>query len=151
MPSEFYRRQREEFARRASVVDYSGHIPPVSVDKDGPFDYDQSRFYWPPSEDPAIKTPIQDLTDQIIEESIRSREELLMKLIKDPGVVATFGEDFMVEFQPLEFREDQEFGTRNRDEYSINVVQKWRIRRRKEEDGSPGLGRDSGGEESTDR
>ena len=146
MPSEFFRRQREEMERNAkkSVVDYSGHIPSPSV-RALPLAFDPVAFQDAVSQGPVVKSPIQSLVDEMMEKTDQAREELLRKLIEDPGIVATFNNDFVVEFGDLEFEHIDTPEDRGLNEYRIAITQKWRIRRRKEEDGPAGtpLGRDS--------
>lgn len=93
------------------------------------------------------RSPIQDLTDQMIHKTMEAREKLLRNLVENPGVVATFGDDFIVEFGDLELHTLDSPDDRNLNEYCIEITQKWRIRRRKEDDGDrTSLGRDPGGE-----
>lgn len=82
---------------------------------------------------PTIKSPIQTLTDDILRKSQEARETILKNLLENPGVIATFGNDFFVEFGDLEIRPLASLDDRNLNEYSMEVVQKWRIRRRNEE------------------
>lgn len=117
----------------ATPVDYSGHIPipfPVALS-------DQS----------VEKSPIQKLLDEMLDKTYEARERLLKSLIENPGVIATFGDDFYVEFGDLEINTLDSPEDRNLNEYRMEIVQKWRIRRRKEDDGDrTSLGRDPGGE-----
>lgn len=146
MPSESFRRQREEMQKNVprSVVDYSGHIPVVAPVLKPP-SFDPSAFHDAVSQGPVVKSPIQTLIDEMMDKTNEAREELLRKLIEDPGIVATFNNDFVVEFADLEFEPIDSPEDRGLDEYRIAITQKWRIRRRKEEDGPAGtpLGRDS--------
>lgn len=95
------------------------------------------------------RTDVHKLIDKVLDENYEAaRAKLLDLLVKNPGVVATFNQNFVVEMSPLEITTlDSE--DRNFNEYRFEVVQKYRIRRRTEEDRSP-LGRDSGGEARTD-
>jgi len=110
-------------------MDYSGHFPKSSAPL-------IQLLPKPNLESEETKSAKQRLLDQMMEENDNVRADILRKLIEDPGVVATFNEDFIVEFAPMEVRslpptpED-----RNLNEYRLELVQRWRIRRRTEEDG----------------
>lgn len=130
------------------TLDYSGHIPEPIIRPVPLFDKEALREAV--SSQPSKKSPIQTLLDDISRQVQESREEILKKLIEDPGIIATFENDFVVEFGPLEVRTLDSFPGQSLDEYRMEVTQNWRIRRRKEEDGRPGLGRDSGGEARAD-
>lgn len=130
------------------TLDYSGHIPEPIIRPVPLFDKEALREAV--SSQPSKKSPIQTLLDDISRQVRESREEILKELIDDPGVVATFGDDFLVEFGPLEVHAIDSLPGQSLDEFRMEITQKWRIRRRKEEDGRPGLGRDSGGEARAD-
>ncbi len=115
MPSPYYERQKAALKAK----DYSGHIPKPGNE---PWYHDYR------------KSPIQSTIDEMLTQSDLTRAKILDDLIKDPGVVATFGNDFIVEFEDVEIQHDPENG-RDLNEYVIKLVQKWRVRRRKEEDG----------------
>lgn len=123
MPSLYYERQKAEFKAK----DYSGHVPTT-----------------PPV---VNQSPIRDLVDEMVEKSNEARERILRNLIENPGVVATFGEDFVVEFSDVRIESKHTPMDDILNEYRVELVQEWRIRRRKEEDGRPALGGDSRGEE----
>lgn len=110
MPSPYYERQKAELKTAMRSRDYSGHIPQSS--------------------------PIQSVVNEMMRKSNEAREKILMDLIENPGVVATFGEDFVVEFEDVEIKHDPNNG-RELNEYVISLVQRWRIRRREESDGKP--------------
>lgn len=133
------RRHCEEFEMNAkkSVVDYSGHIPEPTL-RALPRQFEPALL----REDPG-KSPIKELIDEMFRKTNEAREELLRKLIEDPGIVATFNDNFVVEFGDFEFETIDSPEDRGLNEYRIAITQKWRIRRREEEDGRPGLGGDS--------
>ena len=127
MPSPYYERQKAEFKAK----DYSGHIPTTP---------------------PAVnQSPTRDLIDEMVKKSNEARERILRNLIENPGIVATFGNDFVVEFSDLEVRQLHSPEIDHLNEYGLELVQKWRVRRRKEEDDRPALGGDSRGEERPGR
>lgn len=97
------------------------------------------------------RSPIHQLVDDVLQQNeAASRAAILDKLIKNPGVVATFNENFVVEMGPMQIN-DIPTEDRNANEYRIEVVQPWRIRRRTDEDGRPvPLGGDSGGKARED-
>lgn len=144
MPSENFRRQKEELERNAkkSVVDYSGHIPSPQL-RALPRTFDQVAFQDAVSKGAVIQSPIQSLIDEMIEKTNEAREKILRNLIDNPGILATFENNFVVEFGDIEIETLDSPDTLN--EYRLAITQKWRIRRREEEDGPAGtpLGRDS--------
>lgn len=121
-------------------LDYSGHIPEI------PKKFQVVPPPFTPFEKISDKSSIQNLIDEMIESVVSSREKILRNLIENPGVVATFGEDFLVEFGDVEIITlNGAYSTL--DEYRIKIVQKWRIIRREENnDSGTSLGRDSRGE-----
>lgn len=137
--------------------DYNGFLPdqPMFADDIPPvIKFPDRRPHNRPFEDvqsllkslPSVPvSPIQDLVDQMFHKTMEARERLLRNLVENPGVVATFGNDFVVEFGDLEFHTLDSPEDRNLNEYGIEITQKWRIRRREEDDGTS-LGRDPGGE-----
>ena len=116
-------------------MDYSGHMPEPHLRALPRIHKERSETH--------------KLIDRVLDENQEAaRAQLLDLLVKNPGVVATFNQDFVVEMSPMEVNTlDSE--DRNLNEYRFEVIQKYRIRRRTEEDRSP-LGRDSGGEARTD-
>lgn len=95
------------------------------------------------------RSPVHQLIDDVLQQNeAAARAEILEKLIKNPGVIATFNENFVVEMGPMQIN-DLPTEDRNLNEYRFEVVQPWRVRRRTEEDRSP-LGRDPGGEARED-
>lgn len=83
---------------------------------------------------PEQKSEIQKLTDLMYSKVQESREAILKNLIEDPGVVATFGENFVVEFGDVELRTLDDPGLRDLNEYRVDIIQTWRIRRRKDDE-----------------
>lgn len=102
-------------------MDYSGHVP---VPRLRPL----PRIH----ED---RSPVHKLIDDVLQKNYdAARVEILRKLVENPGVVATFNDNFIVEMGPMEINTlDSE--DRNLNEYRFEVVQPWRIRRRTPEDG----------------
>lgn len=72
------------------------------------------------------KSPIQNLTDDLLSKNADNRKYILNHLIKDPGFAATLGE-FDVSFEPLEMVSEGDL-----DSVLITTSQKVRIRRREE-------------------
>lgn len=79
--------------------------------------------------EPAEDTPAQKAANDILEKHREARDHLVDMLMKDPGALATFGDDWIVEQGQISFHTDQE-SMRTLDEYRIQVVQEVRFRAR---------------------
>ena len=101
-------------------MDYNGHMPEPRL-------HALPRIH-------KERTDVHKLIDKVLDENYEAaRAKLLDLLVKNPGVVATFNQNFVVEMSPMEVTTlDSE--DRNFNEYRFEVVQKYRIRRRTEED-----------------
>ena len=127
-------------------MDYSGHIPESSL-RSLPRQFEPTLL-----REESGSSPIDELIDEMMRKTDEAREKLLRKLLEDPGIVATFNDGFIVEFGDLEFETIDSPEDRGLNEYRIAITQKWRIRRREEEDGPAGtpLWREVGGETRED-
>ena len=92
----------------------------------------------PSPEDPEGKKPTQaqEVANNIIERQSEARDHLVEMLMKDPGALATLGDDWEVNMGQISFHTDSE-SMRTLDEYRIQVVQEVRFRARKSEDEIP--------------
>ena len=78
---------------------------------------------------PAEDSPVNKAANDILEKHREARDHLVDMLMKDPGALATFGDDWVVEQGQISFHTDQE-SMRTLDEYRIQVVQEVRFRAR---------------------
>lgn len=84
-----------------------------------------------PTPDPEAKSPTQMAIDVIAEDSIKLRERLLLNFTQDPGLLATFGPDFVLELGESElWTEDR----RDLDSFDLQITQKMRFTRRRDQD-----------------
>lgn len=75
------------------------------------------------------ETPTQKVANDILDKHREARDQLVDMLMKDPGALATFGNDWVVEQGQISFHTDPE-SMRTLDEYRIQVVQEVRFRAR---------------------
>ncbi|AWN03370.1 hypothetical protein PBI_COUNT_47 [Microbacterium phage Count] len=92
----------------------------------------------PRPEDPEGKKPTraEEVANNILERQSEARDHLVDMLMKDPGALATLGDDWEVNMGQISFHTDSE-SMRTLDEYRIQVVQEVRFRARKPEDEIP--------------
>ena len=97
-------------------------------------DYDQSELYSaeeddaeahldPVAENPEdTRSPARKLVDETLEQVQETRVRLLEKLMSNPGVLATFGDDFVVQFEDIEIRTDdsRDFNVLREMRYEVN-------------------------------
>jgi hypothetical protein len=113
--------------------DYSGHVPDPHLRAVPDF---ATAFADAVAHPPIAKSPINKLIDDMLRKTTEAREEILKNLVQNPGVVATYGDDFVVIFDDVEIRTLDSESDRYLNTYSLEIVQKWTIRRREEVDGT---------------
>lgn len=135
-------------------MDYSGHVPDEYYQKpvlralpkprDSTFDINKEAI-------PSGSSPIKELLNRMVEDTEETRQKILFYLIENPGMIATFENDFHVELAPLEIRTLDSSDIDPLNEVRLEIIQRWRIRqRRDDDDDSASLGGDSGGEARAD-
>lgn len=79
-------------------------------------------------------THFQEVLDQIVEEQIKYRQQYVGYLMGNPGFIATFGDDFIVEFGEMELSTNDSREYSPLDEYRVRFSQEVRFRRNTDND-----------------
>jgi hypothetical protein len=72
-------------------------------------------------------TPAKDLTHKVVNDLAESRQEILNNLMVNPGFLSTFGNDFVVQYGPVEVHSEDYSGSRGLGEFTLKVRQEIRI------------------------
>ena len=76
------------------------------------------------------KSHFQKVIDGIIEEQVRYRQQYIEYLMSNPGFLATFGEDFVVEYRAIDLSTIHDQTYNNLNEYRVTFSQEVRFYRR---------------------
>ena len=76
------------------------------------------------------KSHFQKVIDGIIEEQVRYRQQYIEYLMSNPGFLATFGEDFVVEYRDIDLSTIHDQTYNNLNEYRVTFSQEVRFYRR---------------------
>lgn len=76
-----------------------------------------------------VKSATQAVIDEIDKSVVNARRQIFTNLVKDPGFLSTFGDDFVIEWSDFEIHTQQSVED-PLDDVTFSVHQKYRIRRR---------------------